>query len=496
MSHTMQRKTVLLLGLSLSLVAALVAIIVDEQVRDQLGPAYWIVALAIVGCVLLVLAGYAWDHTLQKRLRALQAAAEKQHSVEKIPDLQGDDSDEIMDLARNIERMAQSLQKMEASYRGIVEDQTDLVCRYRGDGKLIFVNGAYARFFGCRRQELVGQVFPLFQLGLASQGRMVGDPADALNFEGALESPTGAKLWFLWTQRAIRNATGDLLEYQAVGHDVSLRREADAALRRAKEAAETADRAKSEFLAIVSHELRTPIHGVKGFVDLLGETLLNHEQREHLAMIRAGAQTLESLITDILDLSKMEAGKLSVDRQPFSPHKCVEDVCAFFSQKAAAAAIKLEARIDPDVPAIINGDQVRLRQVLSNLIDNGLRFTERGSVNVHLGCSKTDPPPGSDRAAVRLLFTVADTGIGIPDEKIGQLFQPFSQVDASPTRRRDGTGLGLIICKRLCELMGGAISVESRAGEGSTFRFSIHADYEKRDTSTPFGSTAPLTARI
>lgn len=213
---------------------------------------------------------------------------------------------------------------------------------------------------------------------------------------------------------------------------------------------------------MVTHEIRTPINGVLGFATLLRETPLTTEQREQVEMIHLSAETLESLLADILDLSKMESGNLDLEHQPFALHKCVEEVCAFFAQKARAASLLVESRIDPDVPAIINSDQARLRQILVKIVGNALKFTERGRVSVHVSCAKSEATAAGQDPLVRLFFAVRDTGIGIPPNKQAQLFKPFSQVDASPTRRRGGTGLGLVISKRLCELMGGAISVESR----------------------------------
>jgi signal transduction histidine kinase len=160
---------------------------------------------------------------------------------------------------------------------------------------------------------------------------------------------------------------------------------------------------------------------------------------------------------------------------------------AFFQPKARSAALSLTANIDGDVPAIVNSDESRIRQIITNLVANALKFTERGRITVHVSCMRGEPVGMSDsRRTLRLFFAVSDTGIGIPVEKIPRLFKPFSQVDNSVERRRSGTGLGLIISKRLCELMGGSISVDSKPGEGTTFRFSVLADYEKGDTTAPF----------
>lgn len=491
MAENTQRKAFFILALAMSLAFALVAVVVkvsaDEELRDRLGNTYYVMTLAIIGCVLLVLAGYVWDRTMLQRLKMLRTSVPMGVSSAGESDNDEPDRDEIIGLARNIERMAQALQKTEASYRGIVEDQVDLICRYRLDGKLTFVNSAYASAYGRKRNELVGQIFGLFTPG----AEIGGEP---YTFEREMDFPDGRRRWFMWTQRPIRDDAGNTLEYQAVGHDITLRKEAEAALLHAKEAAEAADRAKSEFLAIVSHEIRTPINGVIGFAQILADSPLSPEQREQVAIIKSSGQALEKLIADILDLSKIEAGKIEIESAPFGLHKSVEDVIAFFQPRARSAALTLTANIDPDVPAIVNSDEARLRQILTNLIGNALKFTEQGSITVHVSCMRGEPVSMRDsRRALRLFFAVADTGIGIPAEKISKLFKPFSQVDTSSERRRSGTGLGLIISKRLCELMGGSISVESKPGEGTTFRFSLLTDYEKGDTIPAF-AMRPTTA--
>ena len=487
MAENSKRKTFFIQTLALSLVVALVVIITDDELRATLGLKYYVLGLTIIGCVLLVLAGYVWDRTLVQRLMSLRSTVSAAATPETENERHAEDTehDEIIGLARKIERMAQSLQKIEASYRGIVEDQVDLICRYRLDGKLSFVNSAYAQSFGRKRNELIGQTFPF-----VSPGAAIGD--EPYTFEREMDFPDNRRRWLMWTQRAIKDNDGNVLEYQAVGHDITLRKEAEAALLHAKEAAEAADRAKSEFLAIVSHEIRTPINGVIGFAQILADSPLTPDQREQVAIIKSSGQALEKLIADILDLSKIEAGKIEIESSPFGLHRCVEEVIAFFQPKARAAALTLTSTIDADVPQIVNSDEARLRQILTNLIGNALKFTERGSISVHVSCMRGEPVSMRDtRRALRLFFSVTDTGIGIPTDKISKLFKPFSQVDSSSERRRSGTGLGLIISKRLCELMGGTISVESKLGEGTTFRFSVLTDYEKGDTTIPFPVRQP-----
>ena len=487
----MHRKTVLILSLALSLVVSLIAIVAQEDLREQLGPVYYVIGLSIAGCVLLVLAGYVFDRTLIQRIRTLRDNAPtdgaRELSVAE-PDAETD-RDEVTGLARKIESMARSLRRAEAGYRDMVEDQIDLICRYRPDGKLTFVNGAYARAYGRKPAEMVGQPFPFY-----TDGALIGPALH--RYERAIILPDGRAVWLLWLQRAI--VEGDtLVEYQTVGHDITERKAAESALVQARETAESADRAKSEFLTMVSHEIRTPINGVIGFARLLAESPLTSEQREQVAMIQSSGATLEKLIEDILDLSKIEAGKIEIDNAPFSPHRCLDEVRAFFMPRARAAALLLETKVDPGVPVIVNGDENRLRQILTNLVGNALKFTERGHVTVELGCARGELiDAASHRYALRLFFAVTDTGIGIAEDKISSLFKPFSQVDTSPQRRRGGTGLGLIISKRLCELMSGLISIESHAGVGSTFRFSVLVDYQKGDSAAPFATRTAKAAPV
>jgi PAS domain S-box-containing protein len=472
-SFAMKRKTAYILVLAFALVFAWILIITDEQVRERLGPTFYIIGFAITGCMLLVLAGYVWDQTLVKTLKSLHDTTSSVQIQDDTPLTDESDSDEIIGLARKIERMARSLQQVEASYKGIVEDQPDLICRYKSDGKLTFVNGAYARAVNRKRNELVGVDFPFFAPGAA-----IAD--EPYTFETEMTFDDGRRLWIRWTQRALKDDERTTMEYQAVGHDITERKEAEAALLRAKDAAEAADRAKSEFLAIVSHELRTPINAIIGFSKMLSSTTLTLDQREQIEMINSSGLALEKIIADILNLSKIDSGKIEIEHAPFSLRLCVQDICAFFAPKARSLALALDSKVDAGVPEIVNSDETRIRQILTNLISNALKFTERGGVSIEVSCARGEPiEPRSPRRVARLFFAVKDSGVGIPADKLDHLFLPFSQVDTSSTRRRGGTGLGLIISKRLCELMGGTISVESRVGEGSTFRFSILTDFEE-----------------
>ncbi|MFR9803184.1 response regulator [Pseudonocardia sp. RS010] len=234
----------------------------------------------------------------------------------------------------------------------------------------------------------------------------------------------------------------------------------------ARAAADAANEAKSAFLANMSHEIRTPMNAVIGMTELLSATSLTEEQRDYTGVVAQSADGLLTVINDVLDFSKIEAGKLELDREPFDPREVIEDALGLLAPRAAAKGLELVAAVDGAPPSTVLGDPVRLRQILVNLVGNAVKFTERGEVVVTLSAS-----PADDRW--RLRIAVADTGIGIPEEQVSRLFRSFSQVDESATRRHGGTGLGLVISRRLAELMGGTVEVTSEPGRGSVFTVTL-----------------------
>ncbi|RTL21993.1 MAG: PAS domain-containing protein [Burkholderiales bacterium] len=320
------------------------------------------------------------------------------------------------------------------------------------------------------------------QPGQTEFTRLFAQPADAAGILGRVQRGEACRQdvelqtlagprWHALDARPMRDPVTGQPTLLFNARDIADLKASQAALVAAREAAEAASQAKSSFLANMSHEIRTPMNGVLGLTELVLQTELNERQRRFISMAHDSAKGLMTIINDLLDVAKIEAGRILIDEQPFSLHECLAESLQPLLLQAHAKGIQLQARVQPSVPQQLVGDALRLRQVLINLIGNALKFTEHGQVCIEIALA--DAHLGDAPGRLRLRFAVTDTGIGMTRDQIGQIFDPFTQADGSITRRYGGTGLGLTIVQRLVRLMGGDVAVESTPGVGSSFSFEI-----------------------
>ncbi|MFB9266090.1 response regulator [Bradyrhizobium erythrophlei] len=352
------------------------------------------------------------------------------------------------------------LQEAEQRVRNLFEAQGDLIVLRDAEGRITYVNDAYCALAQMSHGDLIGSTATLKVL---EQGATALEPNGTRVHDQKIEGPLGPR-WIAWREGLVRNDAGGPAEMQGVGRDVTGRTESERALAEARDQADAANRAKSRFLAMASHEIRTPLNGIIGMSGLLMDTALTPEQTTYVKAVKTSGDALMSLIEELLDYSKIEAGKIDLEHRGFALSALIEDITELLAPRAQAKGIEIAAYVDERLPMQVVGDAARLRQVLLNLAGNAIKFTASGGVALIV-------EPGIWPNEIS--FLVRDTGIGIAPEAQQRIFREFEQADERIARSYGGTGLGLSISDRIVKRMGGRIALASTPGAGSTFEVSI-----------------------
>ncbi|MFH1342139.1 MAG: ATP-binding protein [Pseudomonadota bacterium] len=370
------------------------------------------------------------------------------------------------------------LQEAEQRARSLFESQGDLIVLRDGDGRITFANDAWCELAEQPREKLIGS---RFALNVLEQGATAIETNGTRIHDQKIATAHGPR-WIAWREGLVRSDAGAPSEMQSVGRDVTDRTETERALGEARDHADAANRAKSRFLAMASHEIRTPLNGIIGMSGLLLDTPLTPEQATYAKAVKTSGDALLSLIEELLDYSKIEAGKINLEHRPFALSALIEDITELLAPRAQARQLEIAAYVDERLPMEVVGDAARLRQVLLNLAGNAIKFTSTGGVALIV-------EPGLWPNEIS--FLVRDTGIGIAPEARERIFREFEQADERIARSYGGTGLGLSISERIVKRMGGRITLQSELGTGSTFEVSIPLAAAAGKASEPPAFAAP-----
>src|SRR5471032_1804808 len=389
-------------------------------------------------------------------------------------------------------KLDQRLRDQQFYTRSLIESNTDAIMTTDPAGIITDVNKQMEALTGCTRDELIGAPFKGYFTDPERADaaiKLVLREKKVTDYELTARARDGKKTVVSYTATTYYDRDRTLQGVFAAARDVTERKRVEVELKQAKGAAESASRTKSDFLASMSHEIRTPMNAIMGIADLLANTALSAEQDKYVQIFRRAGDNLLNLINDILDLSKVEASQLELEQTGFSLTELLEKVIEMVAVRANEKGLTLVCEIAPGAPTDLVGDPTRLCQVLLNLVGNAIKFTESGTVSLRVTSDEDSAVPTA------LRFTVSDTGIGIPGEKLDRVFERFTQADSSTTRRFGGSGLGLTISKRLVELMGGNIGAESELGKGSVFSFAVPFEIwtdPTRRAVVPVGTDAEL----
>ncbi len=419
-------------------------------------------------------------------------------------------------IAHELKESEENLRLSEKRNRIFAENAVEIVFTMNQSGAFTYISPSVEKAMGYTQEEalqisfadfLTPKSLPIVTESLRNSLASIQAGQIPEDFHAELEQirKDGTLFWADVHVSNVFDSNGNFVEKLGITFDITGLKHQALELERAREAADAANAAKSEFLASMSHEIRTPMNGVIGMSSLLLETDLSAEQRDYAEIVSRSGENLLILINDILDFSKIEAGKLELDLADFDLRLLLDDIVRLLAYRADDAGIVLTYNVEPDIPKILNGDPGRVRQIIINLVGNALKFTKQGAVEVNASLVS------DQNDSVRIRFAISDTGIGIPESRLSAIFAPFTQVDASTTRKYGGTGLGLTICKQLSELMGGEMGVTSKEGKGSTFWFTVQLEKQSaealkavQETTTHaqlvaprvVGSLGDLTARI
>jgi PAS domain S-box-containing protein len=429
---------------------------------------------------------FSYSTSLSRCISAIVKAAQRIGKGKLDTQLKIKRNDELGTLAHSINQMALSLNETTVSKKyvdNIIESMGSSLIVVTCHGIIESINRATVELLGYEKNELIGKPFVLiFNRQSFKEGgidyfikrRVIN------NQEKSYRARSGRIIPVSFSSTVMEDSRGKTQGIICVAQDITLQKKAKKELQRAKEAAEAANLAKSEFLAIMSHEMRTPMNAIIGMTELTLETDINKQQREYLELILSSSEGLLSLMNDILDFAKTEAHQIVLQNIVFDLCKIIHQIVSIMKPRSEEKGVSLSYSISPNVATLVQGDPLRLKQILINLLVNAIKFTDRGYIYIYVTSKEA-----ASEDNMTLYFEVTDTGIGIsPEDKI-KIFDMFSQGDSSSTRKHGGTGLGLAISKRLIEMMGGYIGVKSTVGKGSTFYFSVNVKKVKREDIHP-----------
>jgi PAS domain S-box-containing protein len=465
------------------------SLLADVALKSSLQAAFIAALVLAAGCLAYYVLRRMLTAPLERLIHAARAVEAEEYRMGSLAEVCAR-GDELGRLGRVFEKMVARLAER---FESLVNLMRSVVLKVRGDGVITFANAYTSELLGFSQSELVGRHMDVIvpsEWRDEVRERVASLKPEQVQFNEVNENVTkaGERYWMAWSIRMLHWGEGREKEFLAVANNITEEVRQRKALEnlvgeldKARAQAEEANRAKSAFLANVSHEIRTPMNAVINLTALALETNLTPRQQQYLVTVHSSARSLLALINDILDLSKVEAEKLELEAAPFRLRAILEEVTETFRARVAEKHVELIVHVLPDVPDGLVGDGLRIRQVLTNVIGNAFKFTEKGEVAVRveqvrgeevsddLSFRETMNQPPSPTTCLR--FTVRDTGVGIPKEQQGRLFQPFTQADSSTSRKYGGTGLGLAISRRLARLMGGDLTFESEPGRGTTFSF-------------------------